>query len=593
MLKELQIKNFALIDDISVKFGKGLNILSGETGAGKTLIIEAINLLLGERADNELIREGSEKLIVQGYFDLTKSEKSIQFLKSENLIEDEAGLDDIAITREVSSQGKNRSFINGIFTQVSVLKNLGNCFIDLHGQHDHQSLLEPDTHIDILDSFGKSRIYEIKKSYEEKYLNFIHAAKDLEKLKKLQAEKELRLEELKFRKNEIEKLNLDENEEENLETEKNILKNYEKIYNACADSTAVLNGNENIVNSLTDNLAILHKDISDLAMIDKYFEKFLPELSSYKIFIADLNDYLKNYMNNMEFSASRLDFIQEKLFKIGEIKRKYNMELSQIKSYAKKIQDEILSYEGLDFEIEELYKKIKIFKSELEVNAIALSLKRDEVIDVLKKDVKIELGDLNFKTAEFEIRKDYITADNSAFKLEINGKDVKASKNGVDDIEFLLSFNPGESVKPLRKIASGGEISRIMLALKTIVSGIDNIITMIFDEIDTGIGGATAIVVGKKLYGISRRCQVICITHLPQIAAFADDHFFIDKTFEKERTKIMINRLSHDKKIKEIARMLSGLEDSDISLKHAVELLEEAKRVKNSENKGLMSLQEL
>src|SRR5665647_2704050 len=230
MLKELQIKNFALIDDISVKFGKGLNILSGETGAGKTLVIEAINLLLGERADNELIREGSDKLIVQGYFDLTKSEKSIQFLKSENLVEENEGFEDIAITREVSSQGKNRSFINGIFIQVNVLKNLGKCFIDLHGQHDHQSLLEPETHIDILDSFGKSGIFEIKKAYEEKYLNFIQASRDLEKLK-------------------------------NLENEKNILKNYEKIYNACADSTAILNGNENIANSLTDNLAILHKDI--------------------------------------------------------------------------------------------------------------------------------------------------------------------------------------------------------------------------------------------------------------------------------------------------------------------------------------------
>jgi DNA repair protein RecN (Recombination protein N) len=586
MLKELQIKNFALIDDISVKFGKGLNILSGETGAGKTLIIEAINLLLGERADNELIREGSDKLIVQGYFDLTKSEKSIQFLKSENLIEEKEGFEDIVITREVSSQGKNRAFINGIFTQVSVLKNLGRCFIDLHGQHDHQSLLEPETHIDILDSFGKSEIFEIKKAYEEKYLYFVQAARDLEKLKKLQTEKELRLEELKFRQNEIEKLSLDENEEENLENEKNILKNYEKIYNACADSTAILNGNENIANSLTDNLAILHKDISELALIDKYFDKFLPELSSYKIFITDLNDYLKNYINNMEFSASRLDFIQERLFKIGEIKRKYNMELSQIKNYAKKIQDEILSYEGLDLEIEELFKKTGILKSDLENNAIALSEKREEAIKILKKDVKNELEDLNFKNAEFEIKKDYIALDNNALKLGVNGKYVKATKKGIDDVEFLLSFNPGESVKPLRKIASGGEISRIMLALKKIISGIDNIITMIFDEIDTGIGGSTAIIVGKKLYSISGRCQVICITHLPQIAAFADDHFVIDKTVEKERTKIMINRLPQGKVIKEIARMLSGLAESDISFKHAVELLEEAARIKKFDSKG-------
>ena len=311
----------------------------------------------------------------------------------------------------------------------------------------------------------------------------------------------------------------------------------------CTNSDAILNGNENIANSLTDSLAILHKDISDLALIDKYFEKFLPELSSYKIFITDLNEYLKNYINNMEFSASRLDSIQERLFKIGEIKRKYNMEISQIKSYAKKIQDEILSYEGLDIEIEELYKKTKILKSDLEADAAALSLKRDEAIKVLKKEVRIELSDLNFKTAEFEIKKDHIAAEEGTFNLEIDGKNIKASKKGIDDVEFLLSFNPGESVKPLRKIASGGEISRIMLALKAIVSGIDNIITMIFDEIDTGIGGSTAIVVGKKLHNISERCQVICITHLPQIAAFADDHFFIAKTVEKERTKIMINRL--------------------------------------------------
>jgi DNA repair protein RecN (Recombination protein N) len=586
MLKELQIKNFALIDDISVKFGKGLNILSGETGAGKTLIIEAINLLLGERADNELIREGSEKLIVQGYFDLTKSEKSIQFLKNENLIEEDDSFEDIVITREVSSQGKNRAYINGIFTQVNVLKNLGRCFIDLHGQHDHQSLLEPETHIDILDSFGKTVIFEIKKAYEEKYLNYIQATRDLEKLKKLQAEKELRLEELKFRQNEIEKLNLGENEEENLENEKNILKNYEKIYNACAESKAILNGDENTANSLIDDLAILHKDITDLALIDKYFEKFLPELSSCKIFITDLNDYLKNYVNNMEFSASRLDFIQERLFKLGEIKRKYNMELSQIKTYSKKIQDEILSYEGLDFEIEELFKKTGILKTDLEVKAMDLSEKRDEAIEVLKKDVKNELEDLYFKTAKFEIKKDYITADNGSPRLDVNGRYVKATKKGIDNVEFLLSFNPGESVKPLRKIASGGEISRIMLALKTIVSGIDNIITMIFDEIDTGIGGSTAIIVGKKLYGISGRCQVICITHLPQIAAFADDHFFIDKTVENGRTKIMINRLPKDEVVKEIARMLSGLAESDISFKHAAELLEEASRIKNYEIKG-------
>jgi DNA repair protein RecN (Recombination protein N) len=581
MLKELQVKNFAVIDDITVKFGKGLNILSGETGAGKTLVIEAINLLLGERADNDLIRENEDKLFVQGYFDLSGSKKSIQFLKGENLIGDEEGFADTVITREVNRQGKNRAFINGIFTQVSTLKNLGKCFLDLHGQHDHQYLLESETHIDIIDSFGQNEIKDPKSDFIKNYNNFISISRELARLLKQQDEKEMRLSELQFRLSEIEKLELKDDEETELENEKNVLKNYEKIFNICSRTIGILNGADNHPEPLIDDLSILEKNIVELSSIDKSFERFLKEICSLTPVVDEIDKFIKSYIDNLHFSADRLDKIQERLFAISEIKRKYRMEIGEIRNFAGEIKKEIEGYESLDFEIEKTQKEFRSKELDLVESAMTLSKIRKNVISTFSEAVRYELSDLAFKVIEFEVKDDYIPSDNGASAIELDGKRVKVSSKGIDNIEFLLSLNPGESVKPLRKIVSGGEISRIMLALKSLVGGIDNIISMVFDEIDTGIGGETAIVVGKKLHFLSKKCQVICITHLPQIAAFADNHYFIDKIISKERTKIKISKLSGNKKIEELSRMLSGMTGSDISIKHAVELIEETNRIKD------------
>lgn len=585
MLKELQVRNFAVIDDVTVKFGNGLNILTGETGAGKTLIIEAINLLIGERADNDLIRENEEKLIVQGYFDFSKNEKVLNFLKDEKILYENDSTDDIVISREVNKLGKNRAFINGIFTQVNTLKNLGKNFLDLHGQHDHQSLLDEDTHIDIIDCFGKVDVKNIKLQYQKSYKNFINAKKQMDELLKKQVEKEIRLSDLKYRLDEIEKLKLKENEEEELENEKNVLKNYEKIYNLCSHSISLLNGTETANHetrqaALIDGLALLKKSISDLFQIDRRFVKFSEDVGNLNLVLGELNRYLNSYIGELEFSAERLDEIQERLYKISELKRKYNKSLPEIILYILELREEINNFENLDNEIEIKKKDFELTRDVLKENAMQLSEIRNKIIKIVEDEIRLELENLNLKTAEFKINNTYIQAENNSMALEIDGQTVRFGQNGIDSIEFLISLNLGESVKPLRKIASGGEISRIMLALKSIISGMDNISTMVFDEIDTGIGGATAIVVGKKLHKISKNCQVICITHLPQIAAFSDHHYFIDKFEENGRTKIKITKLDNSKKVKELSRMLSGMEESNISIMHAEELLEQTKRIK-------------
>lgn len=583
MLKELQIKNFALIDDITVFFGKGLNILSGETGAGKTLIIEAINLLLGERADSELIRENEEKLMVQGYFNLNGSEKSRQFLIDSGFSSEKDNFEDIVITREVSGQGKNRAFINGIFTQVSTLKKFGRCFLDLHGQHDHQYLLEPGTHLDLVDSFGKDIIHPIKHQYQETFKKYNDSARELERLKKLQKERDSKLEELSYSYGEISKLNLQPGEEDILENERNVLKNYEKIYNLCTGTIDMLNSAEDGRDSFTDTFAALQKNIHELANIDKNYEKFLNDLDSLSVILSELNKYITDYTENLHFSSEKLDSIQERLFAISEIKRKYNMDVSHLLQYLEKIAKEMEGFKSLEEEIKERSIQFEKLKEELAQKAFDLSLKRKESIDVLEKLVKAELSSLNFKSAVFNAGSSWFNGEGlSDGFIDIEGKKIKVTANGIDDIEFLISLNPGESKKPLVKVVSGGEISRIMLALKSIVSGMDNIISMVFDEIDTGIGGNTAIVVGKKLHSISGRCQVICITHLPQIAAFADRHFYIDKVFEGGRTKIKIKCLEDESKIRELSRMLSGMSASDISLKHAGELIEKINKIKKT-----------
>ena len=576
MLKELQVKNFAIIDDAKIKFSNGLNILTGETGAGKTLIIEAINLLIGERADSGLIRENEESLLVQGFFDFSDNIQVKEFLLREGFIDSSDIADDIAISRELNRSGRNRAFINGIFTQSNNLKILGKLFIDIHGQHDHQYLLEQKTHINIIDRLGKLKLLELKNEYNIELENYLKEKKQIEELKQLQIKKTQKLEDLKFRLKEIEELNLKENEDEILENEKNILKNSEKIFQYSTECLKLLNGDENQGISLIDSSGLLLKNLKELMIIDKNLNKFIEELSGFEASLNELNHYLNSYIIDFEFSPQKLESIQERIFAINELKKKYNMQIPDLLDYVNKLKEEIISFEEIDGTIDLKLKNFQNIKNNVLEKAIKLSEYRKEIIKSFETQIKKELADLNFKSVKFEINKYYIDGDDAI----LNGEGIKFTKNGIDDLEFLISLNPGESLKSLIKVASGGEISRIMLALKSIISKVDNIDIMVFDEIDTGIGGETAVIVGEKLYKISENKQVICITHLAQIAGFADNHLFINKYIEKNKTKININILNKQEKIQEISRMISGRKNSDISLKHAEELINQSINIK-------------
>ena len=576
MLKELQVKNFAIIDDAKIKFSSGLNILTGETGAGKTLIIEAMNLLIGERADSSLIRENEESLLVQGFFDFSGNTQVQDFLLKEGFIESGDNTDDIAISRELNRNGRNRAFINGIFTQANNLKVLGKFFIDIHGQHDHQYLLEQKTHLNIIDRLGKLKLLELKNEYNIELENYLEEKKQIDELKQLQLRKIERLEDLKFRLKEIEELSLKENEDEALENEKNILKNSEKIFQYSNECLKLLNGDENQGLSLIDASVLLLKNLNELLIIDKNLSKFIEELSGFSTSLDELNRYLNSYIIDFEFSPRKLESIQERIFTINEIKKKYNMQITDLLDYANKLKEEIISFEEIDGTIDLKLKNFENSRNIVLDKAIKLSGYRKEIIKNFEAQIKKELLDLSFKSVKFEVEARYINGDDAL----TNGTSIRFTKNGIDDLEFLISLNIGESLKSLNKVASGGEISRIMLALKSIISKVDNINTMVFDEIDTGIGGETAAIVGEKLFKISENKQVICITHLAQIACFADRHLFINKYIEKNKTKINISILTEQEKIQEISRMLSGRKESDISLMHAEELINQSINLK-------------
>ena len=577
MLRELQVKNFAIIDDVKISFKEGLNCLTGETGAGKTLIIEAINLLIGERADSDLIRENEEKLLVQGYFDLSNNRGARDFLLSHNILEDEDFKSDIVISRELNRTGKNKAFINGLFTQVGILKQLGNYFIDLHGQHEHQYLLDQKTHIDIIDNFGKEPLLLIKEKYIDQYDKYHAKSKKLNQLLQMQKNRELHLRDLEFKYDELNKLNMKDNEENELENELRILKNYENIYKLVSEAEETVKGKSEENSSLSDKVFLLQKNISQLSGIDHNFKAYSDRISLLADLIGEISHFISSYLSDFEFRPERLDEIQQRLFHFSEVKKKYNIDLDKIGEYTKKIKDEIEGYQSLDHDIEKAENELLLMKRELTESALILSSSRDRAKAALEEKITSELKDLDFKSVSFTTKRQYMIDDEG---IEIDGKTVKFTRNGVDDLEFYISLNIGETARPLRKVASGGEISRIMLALKSALSSADNISTMVFDEIDTGIGGTTSIVVGEKIYNISRTKQVIAITHLAQIACFSDHHYFIDKYIEDNRTKIKIKRLIDADRTIEISRMLGGIGGSDISLKHAEELINKCNEIK-------------
>ena len=568
MLLELEVRDFALIDQISIDFHNGLNILTGETGAGKSIIIDAVNMAIGERADRNFVRSGSNKATIQAIFSIANIKDLDEILQKYGIeIDDERIL---IVTREIYASGRSVSRINGIAVNQRILKLITENLIDIHGQHEHQSLLNSAFHIELLDAYGGKEIQEILILLWERYDRYLSLQNQLKSFLGNERERERNIDLLKFQINEIDNANLHKGEEEELNQRRIILSNSEKIYSILGSIYEEFyqgNLSYSLLDTVSKNIKAL-KTISDFDEKLLYFYTVLEEVQ-YKI--EDIIREVGNYKDNIDFQPNMLNEIEERLDIINNLKRKYGNNIEEILFYRDKAQKELDNYIHREEKVKEIEKSIIQEKKELEVLSKSVNKLRKIAAKTFETKLIKVLEDLNMGKVFFAINIEELKDSNGQLKF---------SAKGIDKVEFMISTNVGEPLKPLSKIASGGEMSRIMLALKTILARIDNIPTLIFDEIDTGISGITAQIVGEKLYNIANNRQVICITHLPQIAAMADTHFLIEKKSEKNITKTNVKKLDKNKRLHELGRLLGG-DITEITLKHAAEMIEIAnKKVK-------------
>lgn len=569
MLKSLSIKNYALIESVEAEFESGLNILTGETGAGKSIIIDALSLILGERASTDVVRKGTDKAIVEGIFGLSGNKK-VKSLLEENEIEVQ---DDLILRRDISAKGQSRCFVNDTPVPLTLMKTIGDHLVDLHGQHEHQSLLRAETHIDQLDEFGG--LEGLIEEYQQPYHRLTSLFSDLRELTHKERELKEKRDLYDFQIKEIDAVDPHAGEESELENELRILENSEKLFEATSQLYQSLYEGEQ---SAYDVLVKARNQLEDLTAIDTAFEDSKNECASATAIIGELTKFIQNYNSKIEFNPERLEEIRNRLGQITLLKKKYGGTLEAVIAHREKIGKEFSFAENFEEAMKLLNEQINTERKLCSAAAQRLSTKRRELVSTLSKSVCAELAKLGIPNAQFDVKVEnkLIAKDNGAaqFAYVKLGKDFyEATPSGIDEVEFYLSSNVGEDVKPLVKVASGGEISRIMLALKTILAKADRLPLLVFDEIDVGISGRIAQAVGKSLKSLSEFHQIISITHLPQIAGFADYHFAVEKVENKQRTTSSIKKLNEDEHVHEVARLLSGEEVTEASLSGARELI--------------------
>lgn len=539
MISHISIRDFAIIENVEIDFHEGLNMITGETGAGKSIVIEAISLALGSRADTAFVRSGKEKAIVQ----LAGTHKGEEYV----------------ITREVSAAGKNLCKINGEIVTLGHLNLLCKKLADIHGQYDHQSLLNPEYHIKLVDMYKKDSILPAKQQVAAIFSQYRDITGKLKRLVADAAENQRKRDFMAFELEEIRKADLTAGEDEALEEEITVLQNSEKIYENLSGAYELANGEE------FPALGSMKKAIDMIGQIEEY-SKELSDIhqqmsESYYIF-EELCSQIRDFRDRTVFSPEDLDRSIARMETISALKRKHNASLDEIIAYGEELENKLAQVENIDTIKAELTQLQEKCEADLKLACETLSNLRKEAAAELEGKILSELAELNFKDAQLSIQ----------FQ-----KSMEYTDSGTDIVEFLISTNKGEKLKPLSKIASGGEMSRIMLAFKKIVGDYDEIPTMIFDEIDAGISGITASIVGKKLKQIAENHQIICITHLPQIAAFGAHNYKIYKESDDSNTYTTVIQLRPDEKVEEIARLLGGLNITDITLQSAKELIEASK----------------
>ena len=560
MIHELYIKNCALVEELRVTFGKKLNILTGETGSGKSIILEALNLCLGGKYDRTYLRKGCESGEVETVI-FSKNAAFLEALMKNGVEIDEDNM--IVISRRLYDDGRTVTKINGKNIKVSDLKSIMSKIVDMHGQHQNQALYNRENHIEFLDLFGKEKISKEYEIYKKCYREYNEIKRQILKLNDNKSEMEVQREKdlLKFQINEIEAANLDADEYDELKSRKEILENGEKIFSALSETYELLHAGQ--FNS-EDQVGNASNILSGVSKYDNEIEKL--EISSNNILyeLQELSRNIRSYLDTIDFEPKVLNEIQERLDVINNLRRKYGDTIEDINEYYKKISERLDDIENKEEKNMKLQQELSLKTEELSICAENLSEVRKSIAEKLENSLLKELCTLNMKNTKFKV----------------NFKKIEYNEKGNDDIEFFVSFNLGEDMNPLYKVASGGEMSRFMLAFKSILSDVDKIETLIFDEIDTGISGRAAQTVGEKLSAISKEKQVICITHLPQIASFADEHFYIEKNVDNRRTYTSIEKLDRNSKKNEIARLISGTIITEKTVEHADEILEIADEIK-------------
>ena len=563
MLHELHIKNLAVIDELTLEFAAGFNVLTGETGAGKSIILGALGLVIGERGGPELVRTGE---------DAARVEAALEFAVPNHVRSqlDDAGIEmradePLIVTRRVSAAGRTRAQLNGGLTTNSMLKVVGEACIDIHGQHEHQSLFRVQTHMDLVDAFaGVESLRDAVAACHERILTLRRELRDLQQNQRA-AEREREL--LTHEVDELGRATLQDGEEEKLDAERRRLLNAEKIHDAAeslhtrlhdADDTAIL---EQLRAALTE--------LQGLRELDDSVKPLENRLDAVYYELEDVALQLRDYRDELNASPGRLSKVGERLELIYQLKRKYGDTIPDVLRYHEDAREKLRRITGGADAIRRLVGELRAELRQATEHALALSDARRSAAESLEKAVAAELRELGMDKADFHVRVEPVEAPNGLIKR--GGKSYKLGAGGVDDVEFLIAPNVGEAPRPLNRIASGGEISRVMLALKTVLSEMDRVSTLVFDEVDSGIGGATATVVGRKLRQLAESRQVVCITHLPQIAAMADRHFRVEKSVEGERTRTTATLLDEESRVAELAHMLGGA--TDTSRAHARELM--------------------
>ncbi len=562
MLKTLEVKDYALIDQINVEFGKGLNIITGETGAGKSILIDAMGLLLGERASTEVVRKGANKSIVEGIFDVEGNNK-VKILLGENEIDDYS---ELILRREISLKGANRCFVNDTPVSLSFIKEIGNLLVDLHGQHEHQSLLHTETHIDYLDEFGNYD--DLLTKYKNRYDELIKTEREIETLREREAILNEKKEIYAFQINEIDNVSPEEGEEEKLNDELKILENSEKLAELSSEVYQILYEADKPVH---DAIVKVKNNLSTLAEIDKSFTESSNEAETVLALINDISSFIRSYESKIDLKPEHIEEVRERLGSINMLKKKYGGTVQSVLEHRKKIGEEFELAENFSERITDLNNKLNSIRVEAGKLAKGISEKRKTESKKVRKSIEDSLKELGISHPNFQTKiLNELAVDNNF--ITVNGKSFKCSAKGIDKVEFFISTNQGEDPKPLAKVASGGEISRIMLSLKSTLAKNDKLPLLIFDEIDVGVSGRIAQKVGNVLKALAEYHQIIAITHLPQIAGLADHHYEVKKTDDKSRTSSSIEKLTDEGRVREVAKLMSGEKVTKASIKGAQEL---------------------